>query len=102
MSGGSYDYVYNRFHAAADELRSRHSEPHVIALSRLLDRIGVVMHDIEWADSCDTEWNEALDTSIRSVITPADELHAALDAARIANDRLSAAIRHVEGMIDGE
>jgi hypothetical protein len=33
---------------------------------------------------------------------PADELHAALDAARIANDRLSAAIRHVEGMIDGE
>jgi hypothetical protein len=101
MSGGSYDYVYHRFHAAADELRSRHSEPHVIALSRLLDRIGVVMHDIEWADSCDTQWNEALDKSIRSVITPADELKAALDAARIANDRLSAAIRHVEGMIDG-
>jgi hypothetical protein len=68
----------------------------------MLDRIGVVMHDIEWADSCDTAWNEALDTSIRSVITPADELHAALDAARIANDRLSAAIRHVEGMTDGE
>ncbi|MCO4101097.1 MAG: hypothetical protein HEQ38_17220 [Gemmatimonas sp.] len=100
MSGGSYDYVSYRFHAAADELRSRHSEPHVIALSRLLDRIGVVMHDIEWADSCDTAWNDALDKSIRSVITPGDELTAALDAARIANDRLSAAIRHVEGMTD--
>lgn len=101
MSGGSYDYVFSRFHAAADELRSRHNEPHVVALALLIDRIGVVMRDIEWADSCDTAWNEDLDRNIRGVITPADELHAALDAARIANDRLSAAIRHVEGMIDG-
>lgn len=71
MSGGSYDYVSTKMQDAASSLRERHADQlHVIALAELLDRVAKVMHDIEWADSCDTSWTEQLDAEIRAVLAP--------------------------------
>ena len=93
MSGGSYDYVSHKIEEAASGLRDRHpNQPHVVALSILLDRIAAVMHDIEWADSCDTSWDEALDESIRAVISPDSEVVVAVDMAEHAKASLIRAL----------
>lgn len=93
MSGGSYDYVSGRLADAASTLRSRHAtETHVVALARLIDAIADVMHDIEWADSSDTTWDDALDAKIRTIISPTDELAVAVEQATQAEHNLRAAL----------
>lgn len=98
MSGGSYDYVYSRIHDAAREVERAHrDQPHVVAFARLLAQCGDVMYAIEWADSCDTIWDAALDAKIRGVVSPAHELAETLADAGLILERLKAAIRRAEG-----
>lgn len=97
MSGGSYDYVSCKVEAAADTLRSRHpNAPHVTALADHLGRLASVLHDIEWADSCDTAWTDALDAQIREVVAPAHGVQSATAMARGALDALTRALARVE------
>lgn len=97
MSGGSYDYVSYKIEGAAAMLRQLHpDQSHVLALADLLNSIADVMHDVEWADSHDTSWTEALDAKIRAVVDPEWELAAATDAAQRALHGLQAALKRVE------
>ena len=86
MSGGSYDYVYSRFQDAASTLRDKHPEHlDVLALASLLDRIAETMRAIEWADSCDTSWDDELDAAIAAIVR--DSTDAALTARAAAAER---------------
>lgn len=50
MSGGSYDYVYNRIQEI--ELRNK-DNPRRATFQKLLYLVAEAMHDIEWVDSGD-------------------------------------------------
>lgn len=57
MSGGSWDYLYQKIEDAADRLQNtstKHSccEPRR-AFGSLLYKVARAMHSIEWVDSCD-------------------------------------------------
>lgn len=52
MSGGSWDYVYQRFEGVSGRLISS-KEPLRRALGKKIALIADAMHDIEWVDSCD-------------------------------------------------
>lgn len=93
MSGGSYEYVYIKIQEAASTLRSGHPhETHITALADHLDRIASVMHDIEWADSCDTSWTPELDEAIRALLHPGAERAIAVDVTLRSIDTLRAAL----------
>jgi hypothetical protein len=93
MSGGSYDYFTYKAESAAGTLRERHPrEPHVLALAELLFRVADVMYDIEWADSSDTSWTEALDAKIRALVSPPEELTIAVEQAERCGERLAVAL----------
>ena len=97
MSGGSYEYVSMKMDDAADTLRGRHSsEPHVVALANRLAEFAAVMHEIEWADSCDTSWSDQLDANIRALLAPGDELRVARMDAEDAARRLAAVLARVQ------
>lgn len=97
MSGGSYNYVYSHIYDAAEQVQRNHrDEQHVVAFAKLLIRCGDVMRDIEWADSCDTAWDAALDAKIRAIVTPAMELEQALEEAERVAMNLKGAIRRAE------
>ena len=93
MSGGSYDYVSYKIDEAAGTLRSRHPrQPHVVALAVFLEELAPLMHDIEWADSCDTEWDDALDAKIKAFVGRGREVAVATDDARQALAALQAVL----------
>lgn len=97
MSGGSYNYVFEKFSEAADGLRSRHrDDPHVIAFAGHLDAIAAVMKDIEWADSYDTSWTPEIDAAIRALIAPSAEIDAATERAMKAHEILTATLQRAE------
>lgn len=52
MSGGSWDYLYERMEEAATRLAADAS-PERRALGRRMALMAKAMHDIEWVDSCD-------------------------------------------------
>jgi len=67
MSGGSYDYAFNRIDELACQIRARsETDPRRVAFANLLAVCAKAAHDIEWVDSCD--------------YGPGDD-HAAIDAA---------------------
>lgn len=54
MSGGSYDYAYQRVNYFIDELeKNQGSDPLRIAFCEHLKKVSKAMHDIEWVDSGD-------------------------------------------------
>lgn len=103
MSGGSYDYVSQKFEQAASDLRSRHpDEPHVLALAEHLDALATVMHRIEWADSGDTTWDERLDDEIRALLSKDAELRIAADRAQKAGDALEGSLSRAHATLANE
>lgn len=52
MSGGSYDYAYQKVEDMASSLSEQRS-PLRRAFGAHLKLVAKAMHDIEWADSCD-------------------------------------------------
>ena len=51
MSGGSYDYVYNKINDITIECQA--TNPRRASFQKLLKLVAEAMHDIEWVDSCD-------------------------------------------------
>lgn len=71
MSGGAYNYAYVKVREMAthlvdledawgDPVRKDENTPHRMQLSGLLSRVADLMRDVEWADSGDDEWTDAL------------------------------------------
>ena len=54
MSGGSWNYLYQRVQEAADLLLESSNRQRQ-RLGRSLARHATALHDIEWVDSCDME-----------------------------------------------
>jgi len=52
MSGGSYDYI--GYKISEIKLIRADSDPRIATFQKLLKLVGEAMHEIEWADSCDT------------------------------------------------
>lgn len=99
MSGGAYDYVFSHINRAADDVARHHPDkPHVTAFAALLRQCSDVMYAIEWADSGDTAWTEALDEKIRAVVHPGEYLAASLTLAETVLANLQHAIRRGEAM----
>jgi hypothetical protein len=83
MSGGSWDYFYNKLEEVADRLLNER-EPERRALGRALRTFSPALHAIEWVDSCD--WSKPYDTD---AIRVALGEHA---AARILHETIAQSI----------
>ena len=59
MSGGSWDYEYQRIEELADSLRQQQC-PYRRAMAERVRLLAQAMHDIEWVDSCDWSKGEEL------------------------------------------
>ena len=94
MSGGSWDYFYNRVREVADRLQGRDQSPDRRALGAHLRKVAQALHDIEWVDSCDYVAGDETE-AIRAVVSPADRLEAATEAAKLAHDELRAVLLEV-------
>ena len=85
----------------AREKHLRHAtEPHVVALARHLDDLAELLHRIEWADSKDTDWDDALDDDIRRCVGVGAVLDASMQQALAARDALTDAIHRAGGTPD--
>jgi hypothetical protein len=88
MSGGSYDYVYNKIEA----ISIRPSTALRRAFQAHLRLVAKAMHDIEWVDSGDTSPGDE-DAAIRACLVPGAELDQLIREAKSARDELDSAIR---------
>lgn len=82
MSGGSWEYVYGKFEDVASRLK-HDGRPKRRALGRLIAKIAVAMHDIEWVDSGDYSSDQE-DEAIDAVVSPKDVLEEATEQANKA------------------
>ena len=53
MSGGSWDYCYQKIDEMADRMQNE-KEPYRRAFGQHLRDVAKAMHDVEWVDSCDS------------------------------------------------
>ena len=53
MSGGSYNYAYDKVLEMADSLERYSKDPLRLAFAKHLQKVATAMHDIEWVDSGD-------------------------------------------------
>ena len=53
MSGGSYQYFYQKMENMAEEIQGQESNPLRKAFADHLRLVAKAFHDIEWVDSCD-------------------------------------------------
>jgi hypothetical protein len=93
MSGGSLNYVYEKVDYAADALLSQTNE-HFRALGKFMKKLAPVLHDVEWAISCDYSDDRA-EESIKTIISPEFELAHALEEAKATLALLETAIKRV-------
>lgn len=90
MSGGSWEYVYQKFEDVGTRLgESKQADRR--ALGDLVCRIAVAMRAIEWNDSGDGAKNEA--ELIRACVSDGAILEAAIIEARDVARRLSDEIK---------
>ena len=63
MGGGSYDYISHKIDDLVDNMKTRHpnSKEH-IRLIKLLRGLSVVLHEVEWADSGDSDPEDAIES----------------------------------------
>ena len=70
MSGGSYDYAYQKVDDFAYRLEERNS-PLYQSFAKHLHLVAKAMHDIEWVESEDYAVGDDTE-SIKAVLTPTD------------------------------
>jgi len=68
MSGGSWDYLYQKMNEASASLKAS-TMPERRAFGELMGRCAKAMHDIEWVDSCDKSEGDEI-ASIRAALEP--------------------------------
>jgi hypothetical protein len=66
MSGGSWDYMYQKLEEAADRLKAD-KKPLRRAFGAHVAKVAKALHDVEWVDSCDYSENDEL-PAIESVL----------------------------------
>lgn len=59
MSGGSWDYMYQKLEEAADRLKAD-KKPLRRAFGAHVAKVAKALHDVEWVDSCDYGENDEL------------------------------------------
>ncbi|MDD5459970.1 MAG: hypothetical protein PHF37_11330 [Phycisphaerae bacterium] len=67
MSGGSYNYAYDKVLEMADSLERYSKDPLRLAFAKHLQKVAVAMHDIEWVDSGDYGEGDEVD-AIKAVL----------------------------------
>ena len=95
MSGGRYEYVYQRIDALAGEIRlvggCHAAPPHVReALKSHLLELALALKAVEWNDSGDGDEGE--EKLLRELLSPGAPLEAARQQAEEAAERLNAEI----------
>ncbi len=97
MSGGSYQYAYNRIEELADEIRP--TTPLRRAFKTHLRKVAAACHDIEWVDSSDCSLGDE-DAAIRKCLGkdgPALVIAEAVAEAVRVRSELDAAIESAKG-----
>ncbi len=89
MSGGSYDYAFNRVEDLAREIRGDSALRR--AFRAHLKKVAQALHDIEWVDSADCSPGSE-DDAIRACLAPGAELDAAREALRLEIERAQATL----------
>jgi hypothetical protein len=90
VSGGSYDYAYRHVEEVAGQIASAHAnDPLALAFADHLRKVATAMHAVEWADSCDWSWEDAIGP-MRAVVHPGAELEQARAMAARAHAALGA------------
>lgn len=60
MSGGSYDYFYGRMQDTLEDIKHKHPHSRVyLQFYKLMKQAAQVFYEIEWADSGDTNPEDA-------------------------------------------
>ena len=95
MSGGSYDYLYEKVESMAGQLEGH--KPLRRAFAAHLRMVARAMQDIEWVDSCDSSQGDE-DESIRACLAPGAEL----EAVRLSLVDAMAEARSVLGRMDAD
>ena len=90
MSGGSYDYAYQKVDSMADELLAS-VDPIRAAFAEHLKLVSRAMYAIEWVDSGDNAPGYEI-AAIRACTSPVMEIDAAIRRAKEAARFLSFAI----------
>lgn len=99
MSGGSYNYAYARVEEMALEVRLRAGgDAKRLAFALHLDKVAKALQAIEWVDSNDWAPGDE-DEPIRAVVTPTDEVRAALVEAHTALGLLQKTIVRAELLV---
>jgi 2-hydroxychromene-2-carboxylate isomerase len=101
MSGGSWDYLYERMEDAAGRLLSSDDNDRR-AFGRLMRKCAKAMHDIEWVDSCDYGEGDEL-VAIRAALganAPSLAIHEAVTRAEEVMDKLSESIVIAKRVLD--
>lgn len=94
MSGGSLDYFYSRVTDTAERIQATCSEPLHQAFVSHLHKVSTALHDLEWMLSCDTSPGDEK-AAIMAVISPADMLAPAIEAAVKAKTDLDSVMAEV-------
>lgn len=94
MSGGSLNYAFRHVEEAADTLDAM-DRPLYHAFAAHLRKVAGALHDTEWVLSGDYRGG-AEDEGIRAVVTPHDEVAAAIRIAELAQAKLSDALASVK------
>lgn len=101
MSGGAYNYAYTDVSRLADDIAGGHQTNTLVqAFCRHMKEIADVCRDIEWADSGDSVWDDALRARLRAIVTPAREREMATEEVRVAVDNLIVALDRAAGQSD--
>lgn len=102
MSGGSYDYAYRSFEDLAERVEARAvgqpNEALRLALADHLRKLAKALHDLEWVDSCDYGAGRE-DATIREIISPQDEIGAAVRRAEVVAENLAKTIERAKGLM---
>lgn len=95
MSGGSYDYAEGRLIDIADAIEHRARGSGVqrralrLGFAKLLRSCAEAMHELEWADSGDTDFERDAVPVLAKLLSPRWEIEAAIEEARSVRDELA-------------
>ncbi len=78
MSGGSYNYAFQRIDDFADDMLARNPTPERRAFAKHLRKVALAMRAIEWVDSGDSAPGDE-NAAIRACLEPTAVLEALID-----------------------
>lgn len=98
MSGGSLDYFCWKIENIARKLPRETQNKHFLSIIPHLEKLAIVMHDIEWAIDGDIADDDAI-KSIKEFLSPTDILSSLLDEAKIVCGLMNEIMEEIEGKL---